>query len=74
MKMNNALCDILYDRMFVHIDRDGSEIYFLMYLSQTPLHQAAYNGRGVIMEILLQNGANINDKNVSIHSFGETDD
>jgi ankyrin repeat protein len=48
--------------------------YILMLLFQTPLIYAAFNGRGDAVEILLQNGANINDKDVSIHSFGETDD
>ena len=45
--------------------KDGTEIHFL-YLDffLTPLHLAAANGNGVVVEILLHNGANINEKDV----------
>jgi hypothetical protein len=35
---------------------------------------AASNGKGDVVEILLRNGANINEKNVKTTSFGELDD
>jgi hypothetical protein len=40
-----------------------------MFRFQTPLHQAAGNGKGDVLEILLRNGANINEKDVRISSF-----
>ena len=40
-------------------------IYFLTF--QTPLHRATNQGQRDIMEILLRNGANINEKSVRIH-------
>jgi hypothetical protein len=53
------------------LTKDGTEI-FLMYLFQTPLHDAAGNGKGDVVEILLRNGATINEQNARI-SFGEAD-
>ncbi len=47
---------------------------FLMFLFQTPLHFAAFSGKGVVVEILVRNGANINEKNVRNTSVGVTDD
>jgi ankyrin repeat protein len=44
------------------LTRNGSEIYFICIVFQTPLHNAAGNGEGDVVEILLQNGANINEK------------
>jgi hypothetical protein len=38
------------------------------------LHDAADTAKGDVVEILLQNGANINEKDVGIISFGEADD
>jgi hypothetical protein len=40
-----------------------------MILFQTPLHNAAGNGYEDIVEILLRNGANINEKTVRMISF-----
>jgi ankyrin repeat protein len=45
-----------------------------MFIFQTPLHLAALSGKGDAVEILLQSGANINEKDVKILPFGETDD
>jgi ankyrin repeat protein len=45
-----------------------------MFLFQTPLHTAARWGNGDVVEILLRNGANINEKAVKNISVGETDD
>jgi ankyrin repeat protein len=47
---------------------------FLMFWFQTPLHYAAAAGKGDVAEILLRNGASINEKNVNHISVGETDD
>jgi ankyrin repeat protein len=41
----------------------------MMILFQTPLHNAAGNGYEDIVEILLRNGANINEKTVRMTSF-----
>jgi ankyrin repeat protein len=43
-----------------------------MFLFQTPLHSAAQYGKGDVVEILLRNGANINEKDVKNISVGET--
>jgi ankyrin repeat protein len=45
-----------------------------MFLFQTPLHLAAFSGKRDVVEILLRNGANINENNVRNISVGETDD
>ena len=47
-----------------------------IFVFQTPLHLAAENGKGDVVEILLRNGANINEKNVRNTSLflRETDD
>ncbi len=71
--MINALCIyFMTEGMFI-LARDGVEIYFYV-LVQTPLHYAAGNVKGDVVEILLLNGANINEKNVKYISIGETDD
>ena len=45
--------------------RDGTEIYFLIFVFfKTPLHLAAHDGKGDVVEILLRNGANIHEKDV----------
>ena len=45
--------------------RDGNEIFILtFYLFQTPLHIAVENGKKEIVEILIQNGGDINSKDV----------
>ncbi len=72
--MNNAYCNIFYDRRYVYIDKRWRRDIFLMFRFQTPLHLAARNGKGDVVEILLQNGANINEKDVKNISVGETDD
>jgi ankyrin repeat protein len=46
--------------------RNDSNILF-----QTPLHDVVREGKGDVVEILLQNGANVNEKNVKIISLGE---
>ncbi len=46
------------------LTRDGAEIYFWCFWFQTPLHLAARYGKGDVMEILLRNGANVNEKRV----------
>jgi hypothetical protein len=56
------------------LTRNGAEIYFWCFWFQTPLHIAAYNGKGDVVEILVRNGANINEKNVQNISVGETED
>ena len=39
--------------------------YILIFVFfQTPLHSAAWNGKGDVVEILLRNGANIHETNV----------
>jgi ankyrin repeat protein len=43
-----------------------------MFRYQTPLHSAAYHGNIDSMKILLQNGANINEKDVRIISLGKS--
>ncbi len=49
--------------------RDGADFYFFDVFFQTPLLSAAGNGRGDVVEILLLNGANINEKDVRISSL-----
>ena len=62
---NNAECDIFYDRGYVHIHKRWHRDIFLIFVFfQTPLHFAALNGYGDVMEILLCNGANIHEKDV----------
>ena len=46
--------------MFKVDQRYSFEFWFF----QTPLHSAAANGKLDVVEILLRNGANINEKNV----------
>jgi hypothetical protein len=41
---------------------------------QTPLHDAAWEGKEDVVEILVQNGANVNEKDVKNISVGEADD
>ncbi len=54
---------------------DSPDMYvFLMFWFQTPLHYAAANGKGDIVEILVRNGANINEKDVKIIFVGESDE
>jgi ankyrin repeat protein len=60
--------------MYVHIDKRRRRDVFLMIRFQTPLHDAARNRKGDIVEILLRNGANINEKAVKNISVEETDD
>jgi hypothetical protein len=72
--VNNTLCNLFYDRGYVHIDKRWRRDILLMFSFQTPLHYAAENGKGDAVEILLRNGANINEKNVKSISVGETDD
>ncbi len=49
--------------------RDGAEIYFRCFGFQTPLHLAARHGYGDVVEILLRNEDNTNEKDVTILSF-----
>jgi hypothetical protein len=60
--------------MYVHIDKRRRRDIFLMFCFQIPLHIAAREGKGDVVEILLRNGANINEKNVRNISVRETDD
>jgi hypothetical protein len=46
----------------------AQKIYPFMLLFQTPLHIAAGNGKDEVLEILLWNGADINEKNARIIS------
>ena len=63
--MNNAQCDIFYDSLYVHIHKRWHRDIFLIFVFfQTPLHLAAANGKGDVVEILLRNGANIHEKDV----------
>ena len=39
---------------------------FVFYI-QTPLHSAAEEGKGDVVEMLLRNGANVNEKDVRNH-------
>ena len=65
--MNNASCDIFYDRGYVHIHKRWfSNLILIFVIFQTPLHLAADNKDGDIVEILLRNGANIHEKDVII--------
>ncbi len=50
--------------MYAHIDKRWRRDLFLMFCFQTPLHHAACHG-GDVVEILLRNGANVNDQNVA---------
>ncbi len=59
--------------MYVHIDKRWRR-YILTFWYQTPFHYAAGNGKGDVVEILVRNGASINEKNVKNISVGETDD
>ncbi len=53
---------------------DGTEIYLRSALFQTPFHWVALNGKGDVVEILLRNGANINEKDVRNIFVGEADE
>ena len=56
---------IFYDRRYVHIHKRWRRDIFLIFVFfQTPLHYAAQNGYGDVVEILLRNGANVHEKNV----------
>ncbi len=52
--------------------RDHRDIVLMLWF-QTPLHLAAEKGQGDVVEILVRNGANINDKTVRAISLGEID-
>ncbi len=67
--MHNVIY-FMTDGMFT-LTREGAEINFLCFRFQTPLHDAAGQGKGDIAEILLRSGANINEKNVRNTSVGE---
>jgi hypothetical protein len=45
-----------------------------MFIFQTSLHAAASTGKGDVIEILLRNGANVNEKDVRNTFVEETDD
>ena len=60
--------NIFYDRGYVHIQKRWHRDTFLIFVFfQTPLHWAAENGKGDVVEILLRNGANVNEKEVRNH-------
>ncbi len=51
------------------LTRDGTEIYLTIALFQTALHRAAMNGKVDVVEILVRNGARIDETDVSINSL-----
>ncbi len=53
------------------LTRDDAYIYILMFWFQTPLHHAAYKKSEDVVEILLRNGATVNNRNVRDSSFWE---
>ena len=54
--------------MYVHIHKRWHRDIFLIFVFfQTPLHFAAEHGKGDAVEILLRNGANIDDIDVRNH-------
>ena len=60
--MNKSLWILSSGRGFANIHVINRSLIFVFF--QTPLHFAAYNGKGDVVEILLRNGANINEKDV----------
>jgi hypothetical protein len=65
---------ILFQWVFSQWQEMAPRGIFLIFWFQTPLHYAAWEGKGDVVEILVQNGANINEKDVKNISIRETDD